>query len=142
MYGERSRPTVGILNAAEDMVDTLRACLREEGYAICAASIPDLKYGRRDASAWLGALAPTAILYDIPPPYEENWAFSQWLRALPAAARHRFVVTTPNAARLERVVGPADAIEFAGESFDLGEILDRVERALKELDQAASAPSR
>jgi len=142
MYWERSRLTVGILNAAEDMVDTLRAFLREEGYAICAASIPDFKYGRLDASAWLGALAPTAILYDIPPPYEENWAFSQWVRALPAAAGHRFILTTPNEAGLERVVGPTDAIEFAGESFDLGEILDRVELALKELDQSASAPAR
>jgi hypothetical protein len=69
--------TVGILNSTEDVIELLVGVLEDEGYAARAAYIPEFKRGRGDLTAWLGDLAPTAILYDIPPPYGENWAFYQ-----------------------------------------------------------------
>jgi len=131
--------TVGILNSTEDVVDLLQELLHDEGYATRVAYIPDLKRGRADVASWLGDLAPTAIIYDIPPPYEDNWNFYQWVRALPAAAPHRFILTTTNEHLLEQIAGVSDAIEFVGKPFDLGEILDRVQLALTVVDQAAEA---
>jgi len=128
--------TVGILNSTEDVVDMLRALLGDEGYATSVAYIPDLKRGRQDVGAWLESLAPTAIIYDIPPPYEENWAFFQAVRQRPAARQHRFVITTTNLRVLESIAGPVHAVEFVGKPFDLEEILDQVTLALAEIDRA------
>ena len=130
-------PVVGILNSTEDVIAILEQLLAGEGYATRAAYIPDFKRDRRDLAAWLGALAPTAILYDIPPPYDENWAFYQRARALPEARPHRFIVTTTNREILEQSSGPLDAIEFVGRPFDLDEIAARVKAALTDLRGAA-----
>lgn len=124
---------IGILNSTEDVVDLLVEALEGEGYAARAAYIPDFKRGRGDPATWLGDLAPTAILYDIPPPYDENWTFYQRMRALPQAAPHRFIITTTNARVLENLAGTTNAIEFVGRPFDLGEILDRVALVLSDL---------
>ncbi len=128
--------TIGILNSTEDVVDLLVSVLEDEGYATRAAFIPDFKRGRGDIAAWLGELGPTAILYDIPPPYDENWAFYRRTRALPQARPHRFVVTTTNKRVLEGLAGPTDAIELIGRPFDLAEIVARVGVALKAIGDA------
>lgn len=130
--------TIGILNSTEDVIAILEDLLQDEGYATRAAYIPDFKRGRDDLADWLGALAPTAILYDIPPPYDENWAFYQQVLASPAARPHRFIITTTNKRVLEGLAGPTDAIEFIGKPFDLAEIVARVRAALDELDAGVS----
>jgi CheY-like chemotaxis protein len=131
---------IGILNSTEDVIDLLEAALQGEGYATVAAYIPDFKRGRADLAAWLDRLAPTAILYDIPPPYEENWTFYQQMLGLEAARKHRFVVTTTNLARLEEIAGPVAAVELVGKPFDLEDILGRVATALEALDRGERQP--
>lgn len=130
--------TIGILNSTEVVIDLLTQLLEGEGYAALAAYIPDFKRGRGDIATWLGDLAPTAVLYDIPPPYDENWAFYQHALSLCESRTHRFIVTTTNRRVLEGLAGPTDAIEFVGRPFDLGEIVDRVRAALAEIDAEAS----
>jgi DNA-binding response OmpR family regulator len=120
--------TVGVLNSTEDVITLLTDLLEDEGHAVRAAFIADFKRDRADLSAWLGALAPTAILYDIAPPYAENWAFYEAVRACPEARGHHFIVTTTNRRVLEELAGPTDAIEFVGRPFDLGEVAARVRR--------------
>jgi CheY-like chemotaxis protein len=130
--------TIGILNSTEDVVEILQELLGDEGYATSVAYIPDLKRGRQDVGAWLDDLDPTAIVYDIPPPYEENWRFFQAVRQQPAARRHRFVITTTNLRILEEISGPVEAVEFVGKPFDLSEILGRVQRAIAAIGQGAA----
>jgi DNA-binding response OmpR family regulator len=133
--GDMAAPrTVGILNSTEDVIEILQELMAGEGYAARAAYIPDFKRGRDDLAAWLGDLAPTAILYDIPPPYEENWAFYRQMRALPEARLHHFIVTTTNKSVLDKLAGPSDAIEFVGRPFDLSEIAARVKAALAAIE--------
>jgi CheY-like chemotaxis protein len=126
--------TVGILNSTEDVIALLVGVLEDEGYATRAAYIPDFKRGRGDLATWLGDLDPTAILYDIPPPYDKNWAFYRQTLALPQARPHRFIITTTNKRILERLAGSTDAIELIGRPFDLAEIVYRVGRALAAID--------
>lgn len=130
--------TIGILNSTEDVIDLLVETLEGEGYAARAAFIPDFKRGRDDLAGWLGDLAPTAILYDIPPPYDENWAFYQHALSLCETRPHRFIITTTNKRILEGLAGPTDAIEFVGRPFDLGEIVERVGASLAAIDAAAA----
>jgi DNA-binding response OmpR family regulator len=138
----RARRTVGVLNSTEDVIGMLQALLHDEGYTTSAAYISDFKRGRQDMGAWLANLGPTAILYDIPPPYEENWAFYQELRRHPAAREHRFIITTTNLRVLEDLVGPVEAVEFIGKPFDLEEILNRVARALAAIDRGEADTGR
>ncbi len=130
--------TIGILNSTEDVIDLLTQLLEDEGCAVRAAYIPDFKRGRGDLATWLGDLAPTAVLYDIPPPYDENWAFYQHALSLRESRPHRFIVTTTNMRILEGLAGPTDAIELIGRPFDLGEIVDRVRAALAEIGAEAA----
>lgn len=134
MNETESRRVVGILNSTEDVIAILEDLLAGEGYVTRAAYIPDFKRGRADLGAWLGELAPTAILYDIPPPYEENWAFYRAMLALSEARPHHFIVTTTNKRLLDSLAGPNDAIEFVGRPFDLGEIAGRVGATLAAID--------
>jgi CheY-like chemotaxis protein len=136
MDATTGRRAIGILNSTEDVIDLLTELLEGEGYAIRAAYIPDFKRGRGDLAVWLGDLAPTAILYDLPPPYDENWAFYRAMLARPEARPHRFIVTTTNKRVLEGLAGPTNAIELVGRPFDLAEIVARVRAALAALDGA------
>jgi DNA-binding response OmpR family regulator len=124
---------VGILNSTEDVIEILQEFLQGEDYATIAAFIPDFKRGRRDLAAWLAQLPPAPIIYDLPPPYEQNWRFFQSVRAQEAARRHRFILTTTNKRVLEEVAGPVEAIEFIGKPFDLEELLRAVEAAFGEI---------
>ena len=142
MAGSPTPRVIGILNSTEDVVDILQDLFRDEGYETSAAYIPDLKRGRLDVGAWLDDLAPTAIVYDIPPPYEENWRFYEGVRSRPAARQHRFVITTTNLRILESIAGPVEAVEFVGKPYDLSEIVRRVETALVEVERATGAPTR
>lgn len=126
--------TIGVLNSTEEVIDILTELFAGEGYGTRAAYIPDFKRGRADLATWLGGLAPTAISYDIPPPYEENWDYYRRMLALPEAQPHRFIITTTNKRVLEGLAGPTDAIEFIGKPFDLSEIVVRVEAALAAID--------
>jgi CheY-like chemotaxis protein len=126
---------VGVLNSTEDVIEILQELLEGEGYATTAAFIPDFKRGRGDLAAWLAQLPPAPIIYDLPPPYEQNWRFFQSVRSLEAARRHRFVLTTTNKRVLEEVAGPSEAIEFIGKPYDLGEILCAVEAAFGQIDR-------
>jgi hypothetical protein len=132
---------VGILNSTEDVIEILAETMRGEGYEPVAAYIADFKRDRRDMTAWLGQLPSAPILYDLPPPYEENWSFFQAVRDLPAAKRHRFVLTTTNQRILQEFAGPIEAIEFIGRPFDLAEIVRAIDSAYAWLDSHAPEAS-
>ncbi len=72
------------------------------------------------------------IIYDIAPPYEENWKFFQLIKGAKAAEGRQFVLTTTNRAALEQFVGEIDAIEIIGKPFDLDEVLTTVKKKLQE----------
>jgi len=71
------------------------------------------------------------IVYDIAPPYEENWQFLQLVKDAQQAQGRQFVLTTTNKAVLERLVGQTDAIEIIGKPFDLDEIVTAVKKKLE-----------
>lgn len=132
---------VGILNSTEDVIEILAEAMRDEGYEPIAAYIADFKRDRQDMTAWLAQFPPAPILYDVPPPYEENWRFFQAVRDLPAAQPHRFVLTTTNQRILQEFAGPVEAIELIGRPFDLAEIVRAINSAYAWLDSHAPESS-
>ena len=123
-------PVVAVVNSSEDVVTLIREVLEEEGFHTVVGHVPSFKSGKDDLLAFLETHDPAAIVFDVAPPYEDNWRFLQLVRDTRSAQGRAFVVTTTNKARLEKQVGDTGAIEVVGKPFDLQEIVDAVKRAL------------
>jgi DNA-binding NtrC family response regulator len=123
-------PVVAVLNASEDVVGMLREALQEEGFTVVTAHVPDIKAGREDLIAFLRRYDPRVVVYDISPPYEENWTFLRLIQDTEAARGRAFVLTTTNRRALAEVIGETVAIELLGKPYDLDQLVQAVRRAL------------
>ncbi len=130
MHDEASKPMIAVINANEDIVEMIQLMLMGEGYATIGAHVVDFKKGRMDFAAFCQQHHPQVIVFDIAPPYEENWKFFQQLKQSPVAAGIAFLLTTTNKEALERLVGTINAIEILGKPFDLEEITRAVKKLL------------
>jgi hypothetical protein len=66
---------------------------------------------------------PQVIIWDIPPPYRENWNLYQEIRNSPVVREIDFIVITFEKEALERRVGyPTEARKFSGDIKELDEI--------------------
>jgi len=81
---------------------------------------------------------PAAIIFDIPPPYDDNWTVVSTLRLLPSMHDRGVVITTTHKAHLERRVGPTEAVEIVGKPNDTQEVLEAVKRELDSIGWGAS----
>jgi DNA-binding NtrC family response regulator len=70
------------------------------------------------------------IIFDIAPPYEENWTFFQLIKNVKEVEGRKFIITTTNKGILETFVGKTDAIEIVGKPFDIEEIVTTVKKTL------------
>jgi DNA-binding response OmpR family regulator len=133
---------VGIANTNDDIIELIRMVLERDGFATAVVHLVDIKNGRADFNDFLRQHDPAAIIFDIPPPYDDNWTFVNTLRALPAMNDRAVVVTTTHKPHLERLVGGATgAVEIVGKPNDTYEVLDTVKRELRRigrLDNAAA----
>jgi DNA-binding NtrC family response regulator len=127
----RNVPVVAIFNSSQEILDMLQLALSEEPLRTVTGHILDFKRGEEDFLAFIEEHDPSAIVYDVAPPYEENWAFLRLLRDLKANEGRSFVVTTTNKRLLEELAGASgDVIELVGKPFDLDEIKGAIVRAL------------
>lgn len=126
-----NRSLVAVINSNEDVVESIRLMLDDDGIRSVAGHVIDFKRGRQDFVAFLKEHDPRVIIYDIAPPYEENWRFLQLLKDSQEAQGRQFILTTTNKAVLERLVGQTDAIEIIGKPFDLDEIVTAAKEKLQ-----------
>ena len=124
-------PKVAIINSSEDTVEMLRTLLEREGWQTVQGHVDDLKRGRVDFLQFLQIHDPGVIIYDVPPPYDQNWAFLRLLRSSRAMEGRVVIVTTTNKMALERFVGPTDALEIFTKPYDVDLLIDALNRVLK-----------
>ena len=98
-------PTIAVLNSDEDVVEMLRTVLEQAGFNTVSTHVPDIKRGEQDFVAFLERHDPAAVIYDIAPPYRENWNFLKLILDTDSAKRRRFILTTANERLLRDVVG-------------------------------------
>jgi response regulator RpfG family c-di-GMP phosphodiesterase len=123
---------VALFNSNLEAIALISRLLESAGFTVVSALIPDVREGRCDVKAFMARHDPAIVLYDIGPPYEENWAMFQRLRATSMRDR-RFVITSANAARLEQRAGHDERIyEVVDRPFEL----DNIVRAVKEATRA------
>jgi CheY-like chemotaxis protein len=129
---DQPAPVVLLVNSNEDTVEMLRITFEDKGWNTASAHVADIKRGRTDLLAIVRQHQPAVIVYDISPPYEENWKFLQTLRATDVLRELPFVVTSTNKAALEKAGGSKDVIEILGKPYDLDEIFAAAERAQRQ----------
>jgi DNA-binding response OmpR family regulator len=132
--GELANPTVvAVVNTNPDVVRLLRVSLEQAGFVVLIIHIEDIKIGATDIETMLNQHDPRVIVYDVAPPYEQNWRFLDHLRTSTAFEGRQFVLTSVNVDRLHDVIaGDESVYEVAGEAKDFEQIL----RAVKEASRA------
>jgi CheY-like chemotaxis protein len=126
-------PVVAVINTSPDVVDMLRLTLEHAGIVVVSAMTWEIREGEVDLERFVAQHRPRVVVYDIAPPYENNWLLFQHIRAMPVMRDVQFVITSTNAQQVERFArGDGHRIyEIVGKPFDLGEIVDAVREALK-----------
>jgi DNA-binding NarL/FixJ family response regulator len=125
------QPVVAIVNTNPDLVELLKARVEAAGFVALVLHIAEIRAGL-DLAAVLSQHDPQVIVYDVVAPFERNWRFLQHLRAT-AFLHRRFVLTTPNAAALQRFVGRDEHIY---EIVDGGGDVDAIVQAVREAAKA------
>ena len=120
---------VAVLNSNQDVLRLIRDVLQDEGYAVVTDHIHSFKDGDENLVDFLTKHRPALLLYDLAPPYQENWNFLQLLCRIPEVSSLPMVLTTVNKAALEAVVGKTEAFEILGTHDNLVPVVDAINRA-------------
>src|ERR1700720_1791204 len=98
---------VALFNASDDTVDMIQKLLTEAGDAqtLVWCHFADLKTGVVDFKKYLGKHNPEVVIFDISPPYDENWQFFKTMRDSDVMRGRGSVLTTRNKIRLDEVGG-------------------------------------
>jgi DNA-binding NtrC family response regulator len=133
-----SQPTVvGIFNTSADVVDLLRRAIEPTGMVAVSVFTKEIREGAVSVDGFLREHDPQVVVYDIAPPYDANWRLFQHVASMELMRDRPVVLTTTNAAELEKIVGKNHRIfEIVGKPYDL----DQIVRAVKEA--ARSRPTR
>jgi CheY-like chemotaxis protein len=120
---------VAVFNTNDDVVELLRLWLEQAGFVVVSAHVDAIKRGEVDLAQFVTQHRPSVIVYDIPPPYDRQWAFLAHLRQHVLQDR-TFVLTTTNERRLREIVHTdEDVHEIIGKPYDLDVILNAVRNA-------------
>ena len=122
---------VAIANTNEDIIELLRMVMEREGFVTAGFHLADIKDRRIDFNDFLEQHDPAAIIFDIPPPYEEYWTLVSSLRLLPSMQSRGVVITSTDKVHLERRVGSTEAMEFVGKPNDTQDVVEAVKRELR-----------
>jgi len=123
---------IALFNSNLDAIVMLGKLLESAGFTVVSALIPDVRNGRCDVNAMLDRHDPSVIVYDIGPPYEENWKMFEALRASTSMRHRRCVITALNASRVEELARSDDRIyEVVDKQSDLVEIVHAVKEAAR-----------
>ena len=128
-----SKWVVALFNSSDDTVEMVQRMLDASGFScLVGCHFADLKSGFVDFTRYLNLHQPDVVIFDISPPYAENWQFFRGLRDGRAMAGRGLVLTTTNKERLDETLGQdSEAIEIVGKPYDLGQIKVAIHASLQ-----------
>ena len=122
--------TVAIVNTSPDTVELLRVPLERAGFVVVSCFTYDIRDGRTDFEAFMRTHQPSVIAYDIAIPYSKNFRLYEHVRAMDAVQDCRFVLTSTNAAVVQKLVGRDEKVyEVIDKKEDLGRIIQAIKDA-------------
>jgi hypothetical protein len=129
---------VALFNASDDTVDMVQKLLTDagDGQSLIWCHFADLKKGVVDFGKYMDKHNPEVVIFDLSPPYDENWRYFKTMRDANTMKGRGVVLTTTNKNRLDEVLGEDSlALEVVGRAKDLGEI----DAAIKSETRSAAA---
>jgi CheY-like chemotaxis protein len=123
---------VAIVNTNPDLVRLLRVALNDAGFVVFVLHIVEIEEGTAEIDSFLRQHKPRVIVYDVAPPFEQNWRFLQHLRMATDFGRLQFVLTSMNLRRLQQLVGLDEQVyEIVGEPDEIAEVVRAVKEAAR-----------
>src|SRR3984893_3635828 len=126
MFGSKQEATedgvVALFNASDDTIDMVQTILNkgDSAQTLVWVHFADLKKGIVDVAKWLSKHNPEVVIFDISPPYDENWKYYKTMRDSDAMRGRGSVLTTTNKNRLDEALGSdSHALEVVGKTKDL-----------------------
>src|SRR5580704_17934587 len=113
---------VALFNASDDTIDMIQNLLTTSGgdQTLIWCHFADLKKGIVDFGKYMNKHNPEVVIFDLSPPYDENWQFFKTMRDANTMKRRGVVLTTTNKAQLDEVLGEDSyALEVVGKPQDL-----------------------
>jgi CheY-like chemotaxis protein len=136
-------PTVAVFNASEDTVDMLTVFFQQCGYRAVGEPWPARNpLGAEAVRAFVARHHPDVIVFDISFPYDHNWQRCREFHELHDTRDIPVVLTTTNRNALMEIVGPTPAMEIVGKPYDLQQLAEAVERALRATVENDSGPTK
>jgi DNA-binding response OmpR family regulator len=125
-------PVVAIINTAPDIVEMLRIAFELAGIVAVSTYAHQIRSGGIDIEAFMRLHDPDVVLYDIAPPYENNWLLFQHVVNLPAFSGRPIVLTTTNESHLADLAEGSGLriFEIVGTPYNISELVDEVQLAM------------
>src|ERR1700722_4297219 len=116
---------VALFNASDDTIDMIQKLLTtsKSDQTLIWCHFADLKKGIVDFAKYMDKHNPEVVIFDLSPPYDENWKFFKTMRDSKVMKERGMVLTTTNKDRLDEVLGEdSHALEVVGKNTDLQQI--------------------
>jgi DNA-binding response OmpR family regulator len=123
--------TVAVFNSSDDTVEMLALVLEQHGFHVVKGHVTDVKSGVTDFVNFVAKHDPRAIIWDVSPPYDENWKFLQLLRSSDSLDGRCLVVTTTHKQHLDKLANAdTGALEIIGKPYDLNLVVKAIQGCL------------
>src|ERR1700681_4409036 len=133
---------VALFNASDDTIDMVQKLLTDSGsgQTLIWCHFADLKKGIVDFAKYIDKHNPEVVIFDLSPPYDENWHFFKTMRDAKSMQGRGVVLTTTNKNRLDEVLGEdSHALEVVGRSKDLQQIGAAIETETRKAEAVRQA---
>jgi DNA-binding response OmpR family regulator len=130
---------VALFNASDDTIDMVQKLLTDSGgdQTLIWCHFADLKKGIVNFNKYMDRHNPEVVIFDLSPPYDENWKYFKTMRDDKVMQGRGVVLTTTNKARLDEVLGEdSHALEVVGKSRDLQQISAAILAETRKADAA------
>jgi DNA-binding response OmpR family regulator len=134
---------VALFNASDDTIDMVQTLLTNSGgeQTLIWCHFADLKKGVVDFGKYMDKHNPEVVIFDLSPPYDENWRFFKTMRDAKTMQGRGMVLTTTNKARLDEVLGEdSHALEVVGRPTELQQIDGAIKAETRRAETARLAP--
>jgi DNA-binding response OmpR family regulator len=140
---QTSEGVVALFNASDDTIDMVQKLLTDSGsgQALIWCHFADLKKGIVNFGRYMDKHNPEVVIFDLSPPYDENWRFFKTMRDAKTMTGRGIVLTTTNKARLDEVLGEdSHALEVVGKPRDLQQIDAAIKAETRRAETARLEP--
>lgn len=129
---EANRVKVVVINSNDNILRLLGEIVRAAGFDAISVHADEVGRSVPAMQEFLRRHSARVVVYDVSPPYPENWALLNELRyaEMMSGSWRQYVITTPNKQALDEHVGRTGAIELVGDQVDREAIARAVQRGV------------